>query len=99
MAKHTKAMLVSNIAKRVGESKKTTASVVTAFIEEIQKALKSGDKVSLVGFGTYGVRMRAARKGKNPRTRQTLHIPSKVVPYFKAGKGLKELVKDVRIKA
>jgi DNA-binding protein HU-beta len=99
MAKHTKAMLVSNIAKRVGESKKTTAAVVTAFIEEIQKALRSGDKVSLVGFGTYGVRMRAARKGKNPRTRQTLSIPAKVVPYFKAGKGLKDLVKNTKVKA
>jgi DNA-binding protein HU-beta len=95
--KHTKAMLVSSISKKLGESKKTTAAVVTEFINAIQQALKKGEKVSLVGFGTFGVRKRAARKGKNPRTRETLQIKAKVVPHFKAGKGLKDLVKDVKL--
>ena len=95
--KHTKTTLVSKIAKKLNTSKKAIAMAVTALVDEIQNTLKSGGKVSLVGFGTFDVRKRAARKGKNPRTRQTIQIKAKVVPNFKAGKGLRDMVKDTKL--
>ena len=87
-----KAELVAAIAAKTGESKKATEATVNAFTEVIAEALKGGDKVQLVGFGSYEVRRRAARKGRNPQTREEIKIPASLAPVFKAGKALKDLV-------
>ena len=87
-----KAELVAAIAAKTGESKKATEAAVNAFTEVIAEALKGGDKVQLVGFGSFEVRKRAARKGRNPQTKEEIKIPASKAPVFKAGKALKELV-------
>ncbi len=87
-----KADLVSSVADRAGMSKKDAERAVNAMVEAIEEALTKGDKVSLVGFGTFEVRERAARIGRNPRTGDTLEIAGGKVPAFKAGKALKESV-------
>lgn len=87
-----KAELVSDVAERAGVSKKDAEKVLNAVVESIEAALAQGDKVALVGFGTFEVRERAARTGRNPRTGDTLEIAGSKVPAFKAGKSLKELV-------
>ena len=87
-----KAELVAAIAAKTGESKKATEAAVNAFTEVVSKALKGGDKVQLVGFGSFEVRKRAARKGRNPQTKEEIKIPASKAPVFKAGKALKDLV-------
>lgn len=87
----TKQDLVNEVAK-VGMTKKAAAAAIDAMIEAIKGALAKGDKVNLVGFGSFSVRKRAAREGRNPRTGKKLKIPAKNVPVFKAGKDLKEAV-------
>ena len=87
-----KAELVAAIAAKTGESKKATETAVNAFTEVVAEALKGGDKVQLVGFGSFEVRKRAARKGRNPQTKEEIKIPASKAPVFKAGKALKELV-------
>ena len=87
-----KAELVAAIAAKTGESKKATEVAVNAFVEVVADALKGGDKVQLVGFGSFEVRKRAARKGRNPQTKEEIKIPSSKAPVFKAVKALKELV-------
>ncbi len=87
-----KAELVAAIAAKTGESKKATEEAVNAFTEVIAEALKGGDKVQLVGFGSFEVRKRAARKGRNPQTKEEIKIPASKAPVFKAGKALKDLV-------
>ena len=87
-----KAELVAAIAAKTGESKKATETAVNAFIEVVAEALKGGDKVQLVGFGSFEVRKRAARKGRNPQTKEEIKIPASKAPVFKAGKALKDLV-------
>ena len=87
-----KAELVAAIAAKTGESKKATEAAVNAFTEVIAEALKGGDKVQLVGFGSFEVRKRAARKGRNPQTKEEIKIPASKAPVFKAGKALKDLV-------
>ncbi|MGB9594950.1 MAG: HU family DNA-binding protein [Candidatus Poribacteria bacterium] len=87
----TKQDLVNEVAK-VGMTKKAAAAAVDAMIEAIKGALANGDKVNLVGFGSFSVRKRAAREGRNPRTGKKLKIPAKNVPVFKAGKDLKDAV-------
>ena len=87
-----KAELVAAIAAKTGESKKATEEAVNAFTEVISNALKGGDKVQLVGFGSFEVRKRAARKGRNPQTKEEIKIPASKAPVFKAGKALKDLV-------
>ena len=87
-----KAELVAAIAAKTGESKKATEAVVNAFTEVVSEALKGGDKVQLVGFGSFEVRKRAARKGRNPQTKEEIKIPASKAPVFKAGKALKDLV-------
>ena len=87
-----KAELVAAIAAKTEESKKSTEAVVNAFIEVVSEALKGGDKVQLVGFGSFEVRKRAARKGRNPQTKEEIKIPASKAPVFKAGKALKDLV-------
>jgi DNA-binding protein HU-beta len=88
-----KAELVDAISSKTNLSKKDVASVVDAMQESITSALAKGDKVSLVGFGTFQVSKRKARTGLNPRTRETIKIPATTVPKFVAGKALKEKVK------
>ena len=87
-----KAELVAAIAAKTGESKKATEAAVNAFTEVVADALKGGDKVQLVGFGSFEVRKRAARKGRNPQTKEEIKIPASKAPVFKAGKALKDLV-------
>lgn len=88
----TKADLVSAIAKEAGLTKANAEKALNAFIKVVMDALKKGDKVTLVGFGTFYVAERAERKGRNPRTKEEIIIPGCKVPKFKAGKELKEAV-------
>ena len=87
-----KAELISAVAANADVSKKEAEAVVTAALEVITNALKEGEKVQLVGFGSFEVKKRAARVGRNPQTKETVEIPASVVPVFKAGKALKDSV-------
>ncbi|MEO7623352.1 MAG: HU family DNA-binding protein [Gallionella sp.] len=87
-----KSDLVDAIAKSAEISKAAAARALDATVETIKKALKKGDSVSLVGFGTFKVGKRAARNGRNPRTGATIKIKAAKVPKFSAGKGLKDAV-------
>lgn len=87
-----KTELVSAVAEKSGLSKKDAESAVAAVIESITGALVSGDKVQLVGFGTFEVRERSARTGRDPRTNAAIEIPASKAPAFKAGKALKDVV-------
>lgn len=87
-----KSELIEAVAESAGISKAAAASAVDGFAEAIKGALKKGDQVTLVGFGTFTVRERAARSGRNPRTGETINIPASKVPGFKAGKALKDAV-------
>lgn len=84
--------LVSAIAQSAELSKKDAEKALAATINAISKALADGDKVQVVGFGTFEVRERAARQGKNPRTGEVINIAATKVPAFKAGKALKDVV-------
>ena len=88
----TKADLVAAVAE-LGMTKKQAAAAVDAVTGAITGALKKGDKVSLVGFGSFSVKKRKARSGRNPQTGAALKIKAKNVPAFSAGKGLKDAVK------
>ena len=85
--------LITEIAKTAKVSKKDAGEVLSATISAIETAVKKGDKVTLVGFGTFERRERAARKGRNPQTGKEIKIAAKKVPAFSAGKKFKELVK------
>ena len=87
-----KSDLVDNIAEEMELSKADTARMIEAVFTGITDALKRGDEVSLVGFGTFKVKHRAARKGRNPKTGEEIDIAAANVPSFKAGKGLKDAV-------
>ncbi len=88
----TKAELISAVADQAGLKKVEAEKAVAAFISAVTGALKKGDKLSLVGFGTFSTSKRAARKGQNPQTGKKINIPAATVPKFKPGKGLKEAV-------
>lgn len=88
-----KADLVSMIAAKSNLTKKDSESALNAFVETVQAALKKGEKIQLVGFGTFEVRNRAARTGINPRTKESIKIPATKAPVFKAGKALKDSCK------
>ena len=88
-----KAELVDRVAKKTQLTKKDVSATVEALFETIQEALKAGEKVQVIGFGTFEVRERAARKGRNPQTGKEIKIKSSKVPAFKAGKALKDAVK------
>jgi len=88
-----KTELIAQVVEATGLSKKDAEKAVSATIESITDALQSGDKVSLVGFGTFEVRERAARNGINPASKEPMQFPACKVPAFKAGKALKEAVK------
>jgi DNA-binding protein HU-beta len=85
--------LVTNISEKSGLTKKDVEAVVNGVIDEITTALKEGDKVQFVGFGTFETRERASRTGRNPQTGKEITIPASTVPAFKAGNKLKEAVK------
>jgi len=88
-----KSDLVDSVASSADLTKASAARAVDATLDAIGGALGNGDSVSLVGFGTFSVRHRAARDGRNPQTGAPMHIPASKVPGFKAGKGLKDKVK------
>ena len=88
----TKTELINVVAEKTGFSKKDSDKAVAAVIDAISETLAGGDKVQLVGFGTFEVRDRAAREGKNPATGEPISIPATRVPAFKAGKALKDAI-------
>ena len=87
-----KSDLIAAIAAKTGETKKDAEATLNAFVDVVTETLVKGDKVQLVGFGSFEVRKRAARKGRNPQTKEEIKIPASKAPVFKAGKALKELV-------
>ena len=87
-----KADFIASVADNAELSKADAGRAVDAMVETITKALKKGDSVTLVGFGTFSIRKRAARTGRNPRTGQTIKIKASKNPAFKAGKALKDAV-------
>ncbi len=87
-----KAELIAAVAEKADISKKDAEKAVNATFEAITGALKSGDKVQIVGFGAFDVKERAARVGRNPQTKKEIQIPASKVPQFKAGKALKDAV-------
>lgn len=89
-----KADLVDKVADKTGLTKKDSNAAVEAVFDSIQEFLAEAEKVQLIGFGTFEVRERAARKGRNPQTGEEIQIPATKVPAFKAGKNLKEAVKE-----
>ena len=89
-----KAELIAKIAEESKLTKKAAETALDAFVTSVEEALKDGEKVQLVGFGTFEVRQRAARKGRNPQTKAQIKIPASKAPVFKAGKALKDLVNN-----
>ena len=87
-----KAELINAAAERAGLSKKDTEAALAAVIDVITEALSKDEKVQLVGFGSFEVKSRAARIGRNPRTKEQIDIPASKIPVFKAGKALKDTV-------
>ncbi|KXG75242.1 MAG: DNA-binding protein HU-beta [Tepidanaerobacteraceae bacterium] len=87
-----KAELISVMAEKSGLTKKDSEKALNAFIEAVSEALAKKDKVQLVGFGTFEVRERSPRKGRNPQTGEEIDIPAAAIPAFKAGKALKDMI-------
>ena len=85
-----KATLIAKIAEQTDLNRKKAENALNAFIDVVTEALKEGDKVQLMGFGTFEVKERAARTGRKPSTGETIEIAAKKIPGFKAGKGLKD---------
>ena len=89
----TKVELIAAVAANAGLTKKDAEKAVSATLDVITETLQKGDKVSLVGFGTFEVRERKERQGRNPQTREPMTIPASKLPAFSAGKALKDAVK------
>ena len=87
-----KSDLIAAMAAKTGSTKKDAEATLNAFGDVVTDSLVKGEKVQLVGFGSFEVRKRAARKGRNPQTKEEIKIPASKAPVFKAGKALKELV-------
>lgn len=87
-----KSELVAALAEKTGATKKSAETYLNALVEVITDELKNDGKIQLVGFGTFEVRKRAARKGRNPQTKEEIKIPASKAPIFKAGKALKDTV-------
>ena len=87
-----KTELISTVAEAAGMSKKDTEQVLNTFFDTVQNTLKQNDKVQIPGFGTFEVRERAARQGRNPLTGETIKIAAAKVPAFKPGKALKDAI-------
>ena len=88
----TKAELVEKVADKIQLTQKQTETVVNLLLNSITEALSEGDKVELRGFGSFRIRNRNPREGRNPKTGDTVQIPAKRVPFFKAGKELRDMV-------
>jgi len=88
----TKMDLISAVAEKTGLTKKDADKAVVALFEAIQESLAKDEKVQIVGFGSFEVKNREARTGRNPRTKETIQIPASRLPVFKAGKSLKDSV-------
>jgi len=88
----TKAELIEKVASKTKVSKADAGRVLSGFLESVTQSLSKGDSVTLVGFGTFSVGKRAARKGRNPQTGASINIPATKVPRFKSGKDLKDAV-------
>lgn len=84
--------LVAKLAGDAGTTQKDAEAVLNSFMETVGEVLAKGDKISLVGFGTFETSERSARKGRNPQTGKEIDIPAKTLPKFKAGKNLKDKV-------
>jgi DNA-binding protein HU-beta len=89
----TKAELIEKMAKDADVSKAAAGKALDSFIDGVKKSLKKGDKVTLVGFGTFSVSKRGARKGRNPRTGETIKIKASKAPKFTSGKAFKDAIK------
>lgn len=87
-----KTELITKMAEKSELTKKDAEAALKAFIETVEETLMNGDKVQLVGFGTFETRERAAREGRNPRTKEVINIPASTVPVFKAGASFKEKI-------
>ena len=87
-----KTELIAAMSSKSGLSKKDSEKALAAFIESVTAQLKKKDKVQLVGFGTFEVRTRGARTGRNPQTKETIKIPASKAPVFKAGKAFKDAI-------
>ena len=87
-----KTEFIAAVAEKAEISKKDSEKALKAFVDVVTESLVKGDKVQLVGFGSFEVRKRAARKGRNPQTKEEIKIPASKAPVFKAGKALKDLV-------
>ena len=85
-----KGELVTAISEKTDTTKKSAEELLNAFIEVVTEELKKGEKIQLIGFGTFETRKRAARKGRNPQTKEEIKIPASKAPVFKAGKALKD---------
>jgi integration host factor subunit beta len=90
--KMTKAELIDEVSRLSNLTKKETETIVNTIFDNITDALAQGDKVELRGFGSFRIRQRNSRKGRNPKTGSTVSVPEKRVPFFKVGKRLRELV-------
>ena len=87
-----KTELVAAIAEKANLTKKDSEAALVAMVEAVTEALAKGDKVQVIGFGSFEVNNRAARTGRNPKTKETIEIPASKYPVFKAGKALKDKV-------
>ncbi|MCL2563296.1 MAG: HU family DNA-binding protein [Oscillospiraceae bacterium] len=87
-----KAELIAVVAEKAGLSKKDTEKAVNSFVDAITESLQGGEKVQLVGFGVFEVKERAARMGRNPKTKEQIEIKASKVPVFKAGKAFKDAI-------
>ncbi len=92
----TKANLVEEVARVVECSRREAESIVETVFESVAKALREGGRVEIRRFGSFGTRRRRARIGRNPRSGQTMQVPSKKIPFFKPGKELLEIIQDKR---
>ena len=95
----TKADLVEEVAKVTELTRKDSEVIVDTMFESVIKALKTGDKLEVRGFGSFRVRQRNARVGRNPKTGEKVEVPAKRVPYFKPSKELKDLINDDGVSA
>jgi len=93
MANVSKAEMVNRVAKEVGIPKRQANEALDSVMNHVKKALKRGDRVTFVGFGSFMVRKRKARTARNPRTGGTIHVPARRVPVFKPGADLKDSVR------
>ena len=91
-----KSDLVAVVAEKLGATKRDAEASLNAVVDAITESLVQGEKIQLVGFGSFEVRKRAARKGRNPQTKEEIRIPASKTPVFKAGKAFKDVVNNAK---